>query len=1016
MDNRVAKPALSIQPVQHEHASPVTVDVNYADHQGDTALHRACRAYLVEPVQRLLEIPGINIYTTNSSGATALHTIFRKQFSSPKRAILMTQLILAKSSAGINYADNLGCTALDYLFEHMNSLKPSSFLELLKLLLQNGADPNRTNTDDANTLLHQLVYYSPLRWFYADNVDIARQDLINYTIFSDYVENEIKITFPSILVQLVSAGANLNATNNLGKRVLDQIAEWLQPTNDKHQKQMHQFEAFVYITLLQNNGEIPAGIKETNQHFAGFGKLAQFKRESQELLALFSEKSLYRLLLSNDEASAMQVYGSLNNAINQGERLEQFAVTHQSCSRFFSQIKNAFTRGRSAWRVAIEQATEVMLATHLSKPYLPPNIWRKIFYECNRETLLAVELLTNKSLGDSLLTACAGADQVMVALILQELRARTNQLAVNQCDGNGNTALHIACSRGSIELVTLLIDALGMDLEKTNNQGKTAFDIVRESSSVEAKLIRPIFTQKKLNAQVTGGNPIMTPLQLACLINEPRLVEQRLTVQEGRNEINIADSYGLTPLHTTCFYPIRDRAEQIIRLLLYYCPDININALSPCGQTRLYSACLHYLENKSRSKTALEIIRLFLQHPLIQVHTPNNNVDRDTPIRLALLRNNKQLIETLLTVSKIHNDQLDVEGNTALHLACMYASVYESTTETLLKSPHVDVNRVNKHGDTALHLAAHHLAAEGKKVKLLLQKEGIDVNRCNARGNTALHELAKATCDSPFKKHSYSIIARLLVLEHGIKPTVKNKARQTALDLAVVKKNDWGAQVITCLTLLTTDGTIESEFPETTNYLNTTCNKKVKAWTEQFRAMHLAVDLAKKQGKGAEAFLSTLQTINFNPKKILFYSLSNEQAFRSIWDKHFSPTTPTQPTKNTDFFKRLTITNLRTEKVFCGDKVALKRTVQSCEKNSTKKDKTKNKIAKFDNDKRANLATQVESMPLNVCDSTFSAPVNFSFIAYSLFPGSDSEPETETEPTRADKKTRINPTPRSSYL
>ena len=57
-----------------------------------------------------------------------------------------------------------------------------------------------------------------------------------------------------------------------------------------------------------------------------------------------------------------------------------------------------------------------------------------------------------------------------------------NQTFLKDKDLEGNNALHIACKQGCYQIAKLLISLKVYDLSDTNNDGKTAIDIVKENN------------------------------------------------------------------------------------------------------------------------------------------------------------------------------------------------------------------------------------------------------------------------------------------------------------------------------------------------------------------------------------------------------------------------------------------------------------------------------------------------------------------------------------------------------
>ena len=83
-------------------------------------------------------------------------------------------------------------------------------------------------------------------------------------------------------------------------------------------------------------------------------------------------------------------------------------------------------------------------------------------------------------------------------------------LGINSCNNKGETALHISCAKGHVEVAELLLDAGAKVNLTTKDEGQT-------------------------------------PLHLACLNDQLRVV--KLLLNCGNCDINAKDHFGDTPLH-----------------------------------------------------------------------------------------------------------------------------------------------------------------------------------------------------------------------------------------------------------------------------------------------------------------------------------------------------------------------------------------------------------------------------------------------------------------------------------
>ena len=79
-------------------------------------------------------------------------------------------------------------------------------------------------------------------------------------------------------------------------------------------------------------------------------------------------------------------------------------------------------------------------------------------------------------------------DSDIIQLFLDQSELRNIEL--NATDGNGRTALHLACQNGSIEIAKLLIGNQNIDFNAVDHRGKTALHLACENARLEiAKLL-----------------------------------------------------------------------------------------------------------------------------------------------------------------------------------------------------------------------------------------------------------------------------------------------------------------------------------------------------------------------------------------------------------------------------------------------------------------------------------------------------------------------------------------------
>lgn len=323
---------------------------------------------------------------------------------------------------------------------------------------------------------------------------------------------------------------------------------------------------------------------------------------------------------------------------------------------------------------------------------------------------------------------------------------------VNARRQDGCTALYIAVVRGHKEIVAYLISKQA-DVNTVNIRGNTPL-IHSKSPEITLLLLESgaIATIDLLSLQPEVGNA----LHRATREGELEIV--KLLIQRGAN-INIENLQDLTALDLA----VINKNTEIVKFLISQNADVN--RVNTRGVTPLIYS------------NSLEITRLLLEAGATA--TINHVSDRGSALHRAAPMGDLKMIKFLIQHgANIHIESL--QGLTALDLAVMYGIT--NVVKFLIRK-NVDVNRVNAQGDTPLTLSfsseitrlllkagasstinhqsntgtALHRAVSSSipKIKIikLLAKYGADMNAKDSHGNTAL-DLAK--------QHNYKKIERLL--------------------------------------------------------------------------------------------------------------------------------------------------------------------------------------------------------------------------------------------------------------
>jgi ankyrin repeat protein len=315
--------------------------------------------------------------------------------------------------------------------------------------------------------------------------------------------------------------------------------------------------------------------------------------------------------------------------------------------------------------------------------------------------------------------------------------------------GRRTFPLHMACERGHVKIVELLLRA-GFKTEVREDYYCTPLHLACGRGHLEV-VLQLLAADAKMDAQDEEGG---TPLHYACRNGHANIVELLLNAGAKMNVKRGDRNYA--ELHTASKYG----HVQVVRLLLKAGADITL--LDAFRYTGLHWAC---------SNGCVEIVELFLK---AQVDVKGKSGTQ--ALELACGKGSAGIVKLLLDAGV----EVNGEGgeNTPLHNACMCGHTgdqemffqvcpqgYPDIVELLLNAG-AKVNVQGRHGRTALHIACLHGHAD---ITELLLNAGADMgildtpsewgnwgDEDNNEGKsvTALHEAAR---------HKHVDVVRLLL-------------------------------------------------------------------------------------------------------------------------------------------------------------------------------------------------------------------------------------------------------------
>ena len=339
----------------------------------------------------------------------------------------------------------------------------------------------------------------------------------------------------------------------------------------------------------------------------------------------------------------------------------------------------------------------------------------------------------------ALLEAVTAGNNEAVEFLLQ-----LETLNIDHTNEEGKTALMLACERGHEDIVHSLLTA-GANVNIQDNNGWTALMIASEHDHIS---IIHMLLQANANPHLKKSNG-SNALMIASYYGNYEVVE--LLISKGA-DYKYQREDGVNPFMMAC----QNGHTPIVELLLKEQVDPNVEKKD--GWNAFMLACLN---------GHTQVVKLLLKE---QVDPNVQSNDGRNAFMLACLKGHIQIVELLLKEQVDPNVQIK-DGWNAFMLACRNGHI--QIVELLLKEQ-VDPNVQNKNGWNAFMFACQN--GHTQIVELLL-KEQVDPNVQNKVGWNAF----MLVC---LKCHIQIVE---LLLKEQVDPNVQNKDGVNALMIASAK-------------------------------------------------------------------------------------------------------------------------------------------------------------------------------------------------------------------------------------
>ena len=230
-----------------------------------------------------------------------------------------------------------------------------------------------------------------------------------------------------------------------------------------------------------------------------------------------------------------------------------------------------------------------------------------------------------------------------------------------------------ACSDGTLGIVTEMMSIKGLDVNQTNETEETPLHLACERGF--CSLVGVLFTNQGLD--VNRGNQFgTTPLSIACQHNRVGVVQ--LLLARTDLQVNKCDRQERSPLYTAC----QIGATQVVQVLLNrFETHLSLNQANVDGYTPLNIACMN---------NQADVVRLLLQMAHIDVNQASTGRSTHTsPLHEASKHSAVDIVRLLLNTKGINSNARDKQGHTPLRDAVVAAYVdhnIDGRTEQALRT------------------------------------------------------------------------------------------------------------------------------------------------------------------------------------------------------------------------------------------------------------------------------------------------------------------------------------------
>ena len=621
-------------------------DVNGKDSQGDTPLHIACKNETLKTVRFLIREKLCDPTLQNKQGQLCLHIACQKQ------SLEMAKLV---SDCDPNCTMNCGDTPLHITCRHGN-------LSIAKyLIIERKCDLTVRNSNGElpfhYACMHSLEMVRLI-------VDVCQQSVVSTTTN----EGTTPLHFACLCGKL-------------------EIVTFL--TEEKA----------VNPSAHDKNGLTPLHYA---CHFYGYRYMYMYPRVDNEIVA-----AIAKYLVTRHECNPLE---SKNTA-------HQYSEYHNSN---YSPLEKAVVEGN------LELVT-ALTSGNLNVDYLSSSGESMLHVACAHRQLEIVEFLVTGRYCNQVVQNHTGQTALHIACKIGCLE--TVKLVSSNCDVNtqtvdgGDTPLHIACLYGhNIAIAKFLIEVRRSNSSIPNSQGDMALHIACKRNSLA--LVTSV-SNCDVNARSRGDTPLHITLNTYYGKEKEQIVNY--LVNDKHCDLSLPDEHGWLPLHIAC----QCSSLAIVKL----CSNCDVNAKSQDEDTPLHIA-LKKMREKHVDVEGHQIVDYLVNEKRCDVSLPDK--DGQLPLHIACQYDSLALVKL---VSNYNVNATTKNGDTPLHIViqqikqhCQENYKAIQVVEYLVNEKHCDLSVPDECGNLPLHIACQH-----NSLALVKLVSNCSVNTANKNGNTPLH-------------------------------------------------------------------------------------------------------------------------------------------------------------------------------------------------------------------------------------------------------------------------------------